>query len=237
MSELTPLHKIFKITSGDPWNPFTESATQAQSIEDAMFTVPVAVSSVTERNNLFGVNPDQGVSVFRRDLGMVERYFKGYDQNSNPGGSVAGAGWYPESGRVPFFEVFGKAAGQNATAGWNLLNAVWETPTISRGYQSFNGGVLRIATSGLYQISCAFASANGQATGNRGIQITKNTTQIDSAGTLNKLEVQGLGSTASFPVQLTSGDDIRFYALVPGAMGISAYRGDTVFRVSYLSLY
>lgn len=237
MSAVTTIRKIFMLANGDKYDPIRESALQAQSIEDAMAALPVSVGSVSERTAVWGTTPKQGSAVYRTDLGTFERYFEAYNQTTNPGGSVAGAGWYPESGRVPFFEVFGRPGGQNAAAGWNQLNAIWESPTINRGYTSFTGGVLRIATSGIYQVSCSFATAAGVASGNRGIQLTKNTTGIDTTGTLNKLEVQGLGSTASFPVQLNAGDEIRFFVNVGGAQGLGAYRGDTVWRVSYLSLY
>lgn len=236
MPGLTTIRKIAFLTLGDKYNPVTESTTQADSIEAAMSALPVSVKSVTERQAVWGTAPKQGSAVYREDTGTFERYFEAYNQTTNPGGSVAGAGWYPESGRMPFFEVFGGAGRQTVNAGWNLLNAVWFVPTINRGFTSFSGGVLRIATSGIYQVSCSWASQPGAAAGNRGIQITRNSTAIDTANTLNKLEVQGNGSSSSFPVQLNAGDEIRMF--VNGWSGsIGAFFGDTVFRVSYLSLY
>ena len=64
---------------------------------------PVVVGSVAARSALFPA-PVQGNTVFRTDLGYMERYYTAYDSVANPSGTTGTVGWYEYRGGAPLSE-------------------------------------------------------------------------------------------------------------------------------------
>lgn len=66
---------------------------------------PVVVSSVAERNALFPA-PVQGNTVWRKDLGYMERYYDAYNASTNFSGTTGTVGWYEYRGGAPLSENY-----------------------------------------------------------------------------------------------------------------------------------
>lgn len=113
------------------------------AVEDQTATLqtaaPITVSGVTERNSIFP-SPQQGVSVFRNDLGVIERYYALYNASTNPGGATP-AGWYPD-------KAFGVAL-RNVSSTLSITggaynnisgNTHWQTLDTAGGVAGYNNG-------------------------------------------------------------------------------------------------
>jgi len=61
---------------------------------------PVVVTSQAARSAIFP-SPVQGNTVFRSDLGYMERYYAAYDAVTNPSGTTGTVGWYEYRGGAP----------------------------------------------------------------------------------------------------------------------------------------
>lgn len=66
---------------------------------------PVVVGSVAARSALFPA-PVQGNTVFRTDLGYMERYYTAYDAVNNPSGTTGTVGWYEYRATAPLSENY-----------------------------------------------------------------------------------------------------------------------------------
>lgn len=66
---------------------------------------PVVVGSVAARSALFPA-PVQGNTVFRTDLGYMERYYTAYDAVTNPSGTTGTVGWYKYAGGAPLSDNY-----------------------------------------------------------------------------------------------------------------------------------
>ena len=91
----------------------------------------IKVNSQAERTTAFP-NPVQGNSVFRNDLGIIERYYGLYNSSTNLGGRTP-AGWYSGSdgGLVPMIPASVVVSGGTATVSGNGLVTVAGTACAS----------------------------------------------------------------------------------------------------------
>jgi hypothetical protein len=126
----------------DDSNPtFSELLNRLASSVSTVFTSykaasPRTVASAAARNALFP-SPVQGNSVFRNDLGYIERYYGLYNISTNPGG-LSVAGWYRDLGR-----------GQRAILGAGIKNNSTGAQTLPGSYVDLNDLTVTVPTSGL----------------------------------------------------------------------------------------
>lgn len=95
---------------------------------------------------------------------------------------------------------------------------------------TWDGSALTIPADGFYRVDAGFVAANG-TTGNRGIQVTKNTTNTD-VNVVLKSEISAFGNLAGVPEMFAKGDVLRLFyntANVSGNVGNTA--GDTFLKV------
>jgi hypothetical protein len=159
---------------------------------------PVVVGSVAARSALFPA-PVQGNTVFRTDLGYMERYYTAYDAITNPSGTTGTVGWYEYRG--------GAALSEN-----KLINAdaiIWQRGTTSaslstnaytadRWYTKPVGSVV-VAS----QVTGLLAAGTNPASGiDSAIQLVASTAgQVDMVQMLESNLAKTLsGKTATFSV-------------------------------------
>ncbi|WIA98025.1 hypothetical protein [Curtobacterium sp. MCBA15_004] len=125
---------------------------------------------------------------------------------------------------TPKFMVNRSSAGQVVGAEvWSQINATgWATPLKNVGGFGWSGGALTIPRAGIYEVQ-AHAMFRGNDYRTAAVQITRNTTQVDtdSSITANETTVDlpsvgaalHLGITASRYVSLNANDVIRVFVL------------------------
>lgn len=111
-TSLTPLESHFAAVA--------EGAQQA--VNGVRAATAPGVASAAARNTLYPT-PVHGNSVFREDLGVVERYFGEYSSGGLPGGATP-AGWYTVSIGAPVPGVFTFGALYQNHANWESISLV-----------------------------------------------------------------------------------------------------------------
>lgn len=199
-----------------------EAATDAAigTLSTQVKSAGIGVANAAARNALFPA-PVQGDTVLRRDLGITETYRSAWSA-SNPVGAIP-AGWYPE--RRMF--AANRGGSQSLTAAqWNVLTGSTFTLVRNDGLGTFSNGAFTVAASGTYRVSASAYFTT--PTNPHSIQITRNSSGADSAGTL----VGGIidansrgGYTVSNVCQINAGDVIRVLAFTNIANSIASNMG------------
>ena len=127
----------------------------------------IPVANAAARGAAFPT-PIQGDSVFRLDKGWTERYYGTYNVTTNPGGAVAGAGWYPVEGVLPWYSSVQSATASIPNVTWTGVNA--DGTVTNRGGFSLSGTQINVPMPGYYsiQVNAMFAArTTGTARGIR----------------------------------------------------------------------
>jgi hypothetical protein len=121
---------------------------------------------------------DLGATTIRTDLGIVERYFANHS-GGNPGGAGGGAGWYPIDGSAVFYGTATRSAASGTvyTVGASGFSYVEAFDTLAWHNPSTNPERVTPTVAGLYRLTASVQHA-ANASGNRRVQIFKNTTGI-----------------------------------------------------------
>jgi hypothetical protein len=192
-----------------PWNIFTPDQTtgltpladkfrqMAQSVSDALTSIAGGTSrkasSATARDTLYPpLTVVQGDSVFRTDLGYVERYYGTYNSTSNPGGATP-AGWYPEDGAGLNYYFF-----RPATDSWstNTETAVMGlTVTVPAG---------RYEVSGDFYASAATPQAGNAILKVNGAQVANPPLDFPGSGSRQSIHAVALYSHAGGSLALSA---------------------------------
>lgn len=101
MGLLTAIRKFRYPVSTDVFNPPLHFKQLADDVDawTGNQVMPI-VTDASDRDTKFP-SPAQGFAVFRRDLGVVQRYYEAYNASTNPGGKLV-PGWKVEqAGLVP----------------------------------------------------------------------------------------------------------------------------------------
>lgn len=213
-----PLYKgIYYADGVTPMSAEAISAAEATSVGDSIETLPTPVSSSSARDSKFPV-PEQGDAVWRLDKMWEERYYEVYNSVSNVQGAIV-SGWYPVGGKTPQLLNLGTGT-QASSTGWALMNAVWAGNALSYEISGPTGGSITISQPGLYEIKVQQSCAIGTS-GMRGLQLTLNSTSVDTAATFARAEMQGYTSHISTIKSFIAADIIRVYAYSSNAGNFS----------------
>lgn len=207
---------IWSPDSGDDYALTVDLARMADDMQEALLRRSPVVGSAAARNSLFP-SPQQGDRVWRSDLGYEETYYDTYNAIANPGGLVS-ANWYPPS------KIFmaQNNAGQALGGGWNVITSAWGAASVNH-LGVWSGGALTVTKPGWYEITFGVHLANPTATGS--VQITRNSTAPDTAGTLAS-EFIGASTTAlrtTTMALLSGGDAIRGLAYTIAANSLNGF--------------
>ena len=177
MAGATSPDNIYIPQTTDDLTPLaTPMANMAASVQAALtarfrgYTGPiqaVPVANQTARTTAFPA-PVQGNSVLRLDKGWTERYYGTYNVTTNPGGALAGAGWYPVEGILPWFESYQSAAASIPNNAWT--GAPPTGTVVSRGGFTVATDVINVPFPGFYSVACNVkwaAATTGTARGVR----------------------------------------------------------------------
>ena len=149
-----------------------ESALIAAGIPAATNSDRIVAASVAARDEHYGVPGTlaarlslqaAGAECTRLDSGFTERYYADYDAVTNPGGATP-AGWYPVSGRQPYFFADQITGVKPAKGTFSAPRAEWG-PRIIQGGMTWTGGMvgLAIPVTGIYRLKMVISSILGAA--------------------------------------------------------------------------
>tara|TARA_R110000782_G_scaffold72294_3_gene144827 strand:- start:3066 stop:4112 length:1047 start_codon:yes stop_codon:yes gene_type:complete len=86
----------------------------------AVKSLPPKVANAYERDAKF-ISPDQGLQVWRNDLGVTETYYELYNSSTNPGG-LNPSGWYPSGAGNVLQTIFGTSTNQVSNSSTNFVD-------------------------------------------------------------------------------------------------------------------
>lgn len=170
------------------------------------------VANQTERDAQYPT-PAQGMSVYRTDLGVTQRYYGLYNLSTNPGGRST-AGWYNTEksvGLVPISPTSVSVAGGTATAeslgavSFSSATSLTLNNVFTSNYTNYRI-VLTIHTSTDGWIQARFATggttntANSYAYGN--FWSNSSATQIQASSPNTQILLHRVGTLAAAPVQM-----------------------------------
>ncbi|PRY70194.1 hypothetical protein B0I08_101322 [Glaciihabitans tibetensis] len=177
----------------------------------------------------------RGASVWRSDKGWTERFYGLHDATLNPAGVGVGAGWYPESGRMP------RAAQHRMSTNLQTIPVAVMTPvtfpTATRSFEttgpalnwetSYNdeSGQFYFPVAGLYRVDVQINWAGTTETSRRLVQIYNPSTPGDPVtieesrpSATNYATVSNLSAT--IPVGLASALYVRVYQNSPSPVNV-----------------
>jgi hypothetical protein len=218
-------------------NPNVYVAASATA-RDAKYGDPAAMTAA-QRKTL----QDRGVTVYRTDLGIAQRFLALYNASTNPTGAAA-YGYYPVDNTVFF-------AGKRNNTGVSIPNSAYTVVSFNSFYAAGSTSntetiqlssatvpqVFTVRVAGWYRLSMnvpmgAWSSTGGGA---RAMASNRNSTTY-STGTLTQLSESGTTApqvmTDTATVLLAAGDQIRFWLYQDS--GAAATNNDTNFSIEYL---
>lgn len=174
---------------------------------------------------------NKGATTIRTDTGIVERYFATYNVSTNPGGMKT-PGWLPISGLVPSFMALANVSQSITTGNWTTLASAIPTATISRGFTSYTGGALTIATEGTYRVSNSISYASSTSVG--AVVNKNNATMATTSAWIAYAQATANSAYCSAVVQLAAGDVLRFGTAQTSGGNLSTQGLGSYVSVEYL---
>lgn len=152
-------------------------------------------------------------------------------------GGVVADGWFPTAGGVlPFFRQVPSGTQNVSTSNWTLTNAIWGAAEDLTEFTSYASGVLTVKHTGHYQVQATVSFPTGSGA-QRGVQIIKNSTSVDTNATIaNSFAGSNRGVPAVGAERLEAGDVIRVYTFhtIGSTQAIQTLHGETNWQVHYL---
>lgn len=120
------------IWNGYAWDGLGQANNVGTQIAALNTASPKTVANQAARDALYPV-PVQGNSVFRSDLGYIERYHDSYNSSTNKGG-ITPAGWYRAGNGATAYATYVSTASQSWPAGYITPSS---TPTFNFGSSNY----------------------------------------------------------------------------------------------------
>lgn len=244
----TPVSDMLNLGMGSVSTQFTNDRARLTSLETTAANPNVYVAaSAAARDAKYGdpatmtaaqrkTLQDLGVTIYRTDLAMFERFYAIYNSSTNIYGAAA-YGYYPLNGNTGF------QASRTNTSGASLTNATYVAQTFN-SYARVNvtpnsttaPSTFTIVVTGYYSIQAwAYAGGFSSTAGTqRNFHINKNSTSgstnVIAADVTNNLSSGILAPTAV--AKLTAGDVIRAF-LYQDSGGAATHNG-TEFSIDFL---
>lgn len=251
----TPVSDMLNLGMGSVSTQFTNDRARLTSLETTAANPNVYVAaSAAARDAKYGdpatmtgtqrkALQDLGVTVWRTDLGIFQRFLAAYNSSTNPTGA-ASYGYYPIDNTVLF-------AGKRSNTSLTIPNSAYtvvsfnsftatgstsNTETIQIN-SSTTPSTFTVRTAGWYRLSMnvpmgAWSSTAGSA---RAMASNRNSTTY-STGTLTQLSETGTTApqvmTDTATVLLAAADVVRFFIFQDS--GGNATNNDTNFSIEYL---
>lgn len=164
----------------------------------------IVVPNVTIRDAI--ADPDHGMCVYVESTGIL------YIRIENPRVSVTG--WFPAAGLLPLLEADASAAKAIPNSTWTVLDSIWGTPLINRGFTSFSSGQVTIEQAGIYQVDLQVSFSTMSGTDPRvGVQATRNSPDADTFVILKNTVSSQNGGESHRRTFLAAGDVVRFFVI------------------------
>ncbi len=193
MATTTP-DNIWTPDAGDDYAFTVDLARTADDIQDALQRRSATVGSDAERNAIFPT-PVKGNRVWRSDLGYETVYLST---------GVSAVGWYPSVNRS---FIARRSGTQSLSTGWSVVSTHGQLRNDGLG-TLFSGAAFTVVAPGTYEITAGVHLSSSSSP--MAVQITKNTTSPDTAGTIASSNVtNGTAQVVSTVETLVAGDAIR----------------------------
>lgn len=250
-----PVSDMLNLSASSISTQFTNDRARLTSLETTVASPNVYVAaSATARDSKYGdpatltaaqrkTLQDLGVTVYRTDLGIAERFLAVYNASTNPTGAVA-YGYYPVDNTVLF-------AGKRSNTGLTIPTGAYTAVTFNTFYcagstsntetiqinSATAPGQFTVRKAGWYRLTGVVPMSGWSSTAGAARALAANRNNATySTGTLIQASEGGTAApqvvTDTGTVLLAAGDVLRFFIFHD--VGANATNNDTNFSIEYL---